>query len=57
MHSSKKKKVDSLKFLVKKISAVEEGKKVYEAIPEKLQQNPDGHCKYNYTANIIILAF
>lgn len=46
MHSSKK--VAALKFSVKKISVVEEDSKIYETIPETIQQNPDGHCKYNY---------
>lgn len=43
MHSSKK--VASLKFSVKKVSVMEEDSKIYE---EKLHQNPDGHCNYNY---------
>lgn len=46
MHSSKK--VAALKFSVKKISVVEEDSKIYETIPETIQQNPDGHCKCNY---------
>lgn len=38
----------SLEFSLKKISVVEEDSKIYETIPKKLHQNPDGHCKYNY---------